>query len=224
MTDRTGSAGRPPPHGAERLPWSRVEPFFGEHGCVVAGHPELGWYREAWGALDKAGLTGAPEFAEFGLDGTVIRLRALCLLAMYLGIYQAADERSELGGYFSRHEPCSRYLESLGVGVDDLRGFGLLVEEPEAGAEIRPEDEEIANERLYELVVELAEGECDAIFAALIEHHGDKTALFAALWNSRTPEGKRESAEDILGAASAGDGRREVMSYVENGMNGWRLV
>ena len=224
MTDRGESVGRLPPNRAKRLPWSRIEPFFREHGCVVAGDPELGWYREAWGALEKAGLTQAEEFAEFGLDGTVTGLRALCLLAMYLGIYQAAGERAELGGHFSGHEPCSRYLDSLGVSVDDLRGFGMLAEDPEMGAETHPEGENIDDGPLSELVVELVENESDAIFVALIDHYGDGAALFAALWNSRGPERERSSAEDILGSASPGDGRREVMSYVENGMNGWRLV
>ena len=224
MTDRTGSAGRPPPHRGRRHPWSRIEPFFREHGCVVAGDPELGWYREAWGALEKVGLTQAEEFAEFGLDGTVIGLRALCLLAMYLGIYQVAGERSELGGCFSAHAPCSRYLESLGVGVDELRGFGMLPEDPQTGVEIGPEDKDIDDGPLSELVVELVESECDAIFVALLDHYGDMAELFAALWNSRKPASESETSEAILDAASPGDGRREVMSYVESGMKGWRLV
>ena len=224
MTDRTGRVGRLPPHGARRLQWSEVEAFFREYGCVVAGDPELGWYREAWGAMEKAGLTGAAEFAEFGLDGTVIRLRAVCLLAMYLGIYRAAGERSELGGYFPGYEPCSRYLDSLGVGVEDLRGFGLLAEDPETDAAFDPDDEDIAHEPLYELAVELVEGESDAIFAVLIDHYGDKAELFAALWSSRGPASESEPAETILGSVSPGDGKREVLSYVENGMVGWRLT
>ena len=68
----------------------------------------------------KAGLASAAEFGEFGLDGTVPRLRALCLLAMYPGICQAAGEDSEMGGDFSDHRPCSWYLDSLNVDIEDI--------------------------------------------------------------------------------------------------------
>lgn len=219
MTDRTGIL-----PGRNRLQWSQVEPFFREHGCVVAGGPELGWYRESWGALEKANLTGGIEFAEFGLDRTVPRLRALCLVAMYLGIYRAAGEDSDLGGYFSEHAPCAEYLDSLDVGVDDLWEFVRLACNLETGAESCEEDEDVEDELLYELAVELVEGETDAIFAALVDHYRGKVGLFAALWNSRTPREESEPAEKILDSARPGDGRREVMAYVENGMTGWRLT
>ena len=74
-----------------------------------------------------------------------------------------------------------------------------------------------------DFAVELVEGEADAIFAVLIDHYGDKAELFAALWSSRGPASESEPAETILGSASPGDGKREVLSYVENGMVGWRL-
>ena len=205
------------------LPWSEVEGFFREHACVMVGEPELRWYRESWSAMEKAGLTRAVEYREFGVDRTVLGLRAVCLLAMYLGMYQAAGECSELGGYFSDHPPCSWYLDSLNVDIEDLWELTRMVGVLETKAESYWEDEDVDEEMLYELAAELTVNETDTIFAALVDHHGDKTGLFVFLWKSRKPSGEDEPVEDIVDIVRPGDGKLEVRAYVEEGMAGWWL-
>ena len=71
------------------LEWHEVRDFFEAHGCVICGSPEMRWYQESWGALKRAGLADTTEFEEDELAETIPKLRAICLLAMYLGIYQA---------------------------------------------------------------------------------------------------------------------------------------
>ena len=205
------------------LEWDDVRNFFQEHGCVIVDAPELGWYRESWGALEKAGLTGAAEFGEFGLDGMVTRLRAVCLLAMYLGIYQAAGEYSELGGYFSDHPGCSVYLHSLGVKDEDLWDLARLKGVLDTEAESYWDDEDVDDELLYELAADLAVDETGAIFAALVEHYGGKTGLFVSLWRSRSASDEVEPVEDIVDSVRFGNGKLEVWAYVDEGMTGWRL-
>lgn len=34
----------------------QVRDLFDEHGCVVAGHPEMGLHRDSWCAMEKADL------------------------------------------------------------------------------------------------------------------------------------------------------------------------
>ena len=77
-------------------------------------------HRLEWGALEKVGLTSTTECKEHELAQTETKLRALCLLAMYLGVYQAAGEYSELGGYFSEHDFFSSYLVSLSVELEEI--------------------------------------------------------------------------------------------------------
>ena len=207
----------------EPLRWSEVEGFFQEHGCVIVDAPELRWYRESWGALEKAGLTGAAESEAFGLDRTAPRLRAVCLLAMYLGIYQAAGEYSELGGYFSEHIPCSWYLDSLNVDIEDLWDAARRMGALETDAESYREDEDADDELLYELAMELVGVETDAIFSTLVDHYGGKTELFVSLWRSRSAPDEDEPVEDIVDTVHPGDGKLEVWAYVDEGMTGWRL-
>lgn len=158
-----------------------------------------------------------------GLERMMPRLRAICLLAMYLGIYRAAGEDSELGGYFSQHAPCSRYLDLLGADVRELREFAGLTGIVETDAEARWEDDELEMGLLYELAIELVGEERQGIFDALVEGFDGEAGLFAALWNSRNPPDESESGDVILAAARPGDGKLEVMSYVENGMAEWQL-
>lgn len=218
-----GGAAFLPLRGAPPLRWSEVEDFFREHGCMIVGDPELAWYREAWGALEEAGLAGAVEFAPLGLDRTMPRLRALCLLAMYLGIYQAAGEESALGGYFPGHPPCFRYLDSLKLDIWELRELARTTGMIETDADSDWEDGDVDDGMLYEIVAELVGGETGPIFEALAAHFGGAAALFVSLWRSRTPPDEHEPAEDILAPGRPGDGKREVRAYVEEGMTGWRF-
>ena len=79
---------------------------------MVFGAPELRRYREAWGALGAANLLSTTSFRCDRYARVTLRLRAVGLLAMYLGMYQAAHD-SELDGYFSEHVPLSWYLGNL---------------------------------------------------------------------------------------------------------------
>ena len=222
MTGETEKAVSAPAFGTDLLQWSQVESFFKEHGCVIVGDPELLWYRESWCAMEKASLTCASVCQEFEPDWTVPRLRAICLLAMYLGIYQAAGEFSELGGFFSDHPSCSWYLNSLNVNMEGIwtlaRQAGVL----ETGAESYREDSDADDELLDELAMELVSDETDAIFEALVDYYGGKVELFASLWKSRTLSNEDESLEEIVNAFSFGDGKLEVWMYVEEGMKDWR--
>ena len=208
--------------GTEPLSWYQVEEFFREHGCVIDGAPELRWYRESWGAMERAGLTGAGKFKEFQVDQTVVRLRVICLLAMYLGIYQVVGEHSELGGYFSDHLPCSWYLDSLNAKTKDLWELAHQMDVFETDVESYKEDND-TDELLYELAIEVVNGETDAIFEALVDHYGGKTELFVSIWRSRTASGDDEPLEDIVNTVRFGDGKLEVWAYVDEGMTAWWL-
>lgn len=222
MTNQTEESAPTRTSGTEPLRWSEVEGFFREHGCVVVDALELGWYRESWGALETAGLTGAAESEVLGFDRMAPRLRAVCLLAMYLGIYQVAGEHSELDGYFSEHEPCFWYLDSLKVDIEDIWTFARQAGVLETDAESYWEDEDSDDELLYELAMELVSVETDAIFVALIDHYGGKTELFVSLWRSRGASDEDGPVEDIVDTVHPGDGKLEVLAYVDGGMTGWR--
>ena len=191
--------------GKEGLPWPKVEEFFREHGCVIEDEPELRWYRESWGAMEKAGLTREVKGKECGLDRTVPRLRAVCLLAMYLGIYQVAGESSELGGFFSDHPDCSWYFDSLNVGMEDIWTFVRWAGELETEAGSYSEEEDADDELLNELAADLVVHETQAIFAALMEHYGGKSGLFESLWRSRVLENEAGSVEEIADSIDFGD-------------------
>lgn len=203
------------------LGWDQVQPFFEEHGCTVVGNPEIRWYREAWEALERAGLTGTTEFQECRFALTVLRLRAICLLAMYLGMYQAAGSHSGLGGHFEDHPGIAWYLESLDVELRDIwdlaRAYGVL----ETDASTWCEDEETDERRLLEIAVELASYDNSAIFHALVEHHGGNPGLFVSLWNSRFSADDAESFEEVVNSGHFGDGKPEVWAYVEERMQAW---
>ena len=205
----------------KRLGWDQVRQFFADHGCVVTGHPESRWYRDAWEALDKAGLTNTTEFQDFELAQTVLKLRALCLLAMYLGVYQAAGPHSELGGYFSEHPDVSWYLDSLDVQMKDIweltRTSGVL--EPSASSYC--EDEEADDEQLREIAIDLVREENRAIFNALVEHYGGNVELFLSLWNSRMAPDDAEPFETVVDSMRPQDGTAEIWAYVEEEMKDW---
>ena len=217
MTDMVEST---PLHETEMLEWFQVEKLFEESGCVVFGKPEIRWYQESWGALKRAGLANTTEFKEFELAQTVLRLRAPCLLAMYLGIYQVAED-SELGGYFSEHDSISHYLYLLNVETEHIwdlaRREGML----ETSCQSYWEDEEVVDEQLEEFAMDFVSDENSAIYRALEEHYGGKMGLFESIWNSRVPLDEIENLQDVVDDTELGDGKPEVWAYVENGMKGW---
>ena len=74
------------------IEWFEIRDFFSEHGRVWMDQPEMRWYEESWGALMRAGL--ADDNTDD--DGEVlVKLRAICLLKMYLGFCAYLDENDE---------------------------------------------------------------------------------------------------------------------------------
>lgn len=208
-------------YSIEALEWIDVRSFFEEHGCVVAGKPEIEWYRTAWSALEKAGLTCSGKLGSFQVDLSTVKLRALCLLAMYLGVYQAAGESSDLGGYFFEHEPGSWYLHSLNVEMEDIwalarRAGALDTESPSYW-----EDEDTDVEQLCDIAMDLAVDEGDIVYRALVEHYGGNEGLFVSWWNSRLTSDESNSFRSIIASADPGNGTLEAWSYVQNGMEGF---
>ena len=203
------------------LGWDRVRQFFENHGCVVAGHPEIRWYRESWEALDTAGLASTTEFQQFELAQTVLKLRALCLLVMYLGMYQAAGTYSELGGYFSEHLDVFWYLDSLDVQRKDIwelaHASGMLQTEASSYCE----DEETDEEQLRLIAMDFVSDENAAIFESLVEHYGGGVELFVSLWNSRMSPDNVEPFEAVVDSMRPQDGKVQVWTYVEERMVGW---
>ena len=203
------------------IEWNQVRRLFEEHGCVMIGHPEMRWYQESWEALEKAGLTSIAEFEQFELGQTVLKLRTLCLLAMYLGMYQAAGKFSELGGHFSEHPPSSWYLHTLNVTMEEIwelaRLWGIL----ETECSSYWEDEEVDDEYLREIAADLVSENNDSIFRVLEEHFGGNVGLFVSIWNSRLPLDQVEPPENVVNTGYQGDGKLEVWTYVEEGMTSW---
>ena len=203
------------------LGWEQVRQFFEDHGCVVTGHPESRWYRESWEALDKAGLTSTTRYQTFELAQTVLKLRALCLLAMYLGMYQAAGPYSELAGCFSEHPDVSWYLDSLEVEMKDIRELARTSGMIETSPSSYCEDEEADDGQLREIAMDFVRGENRAIFDALVEHYGGVVELFVSLWNSRMSPDEAESILSVVNALEPIGSKLAIWSYVEEGMTDW---
>ena len=112
-------------HVVEPVPWEDVERFFETWGCVMAEQPEIRWYQESWGAVMRAGSS----HLDSDHDEIVSKLQAICLLKMYLGIYQQPSLGSELDGFLSDGEPCSlsEMIDSVGIDWHDL--FDIIVAE-----------------------------------------------------------------------------------------------
>ncbi|MDE0694444.1 MAG: hypothetical protein OXH76_01255 [Boseongicola sp.] len=206
------------------LGWDQVREFFEEHGCVAIGHPEIRWYREAWDALDKAGLTSTTEFQQSELAQTALKLRAICLLVMYLGMYQAAGSHSGLGGHFNEHEDVSLYLDSLGVQMQDVWQLACASGFLETDATTFWDDEETDDGQLAEIAMDLVRDENRPIFDALVEHHDGNIALFVSLWNSRVPPEDAEPVESVVDPGQMPHEKLDVWAYVEERMQGWRWL
>ena len=207
-------------HPTKRLAWTDVSHFFRNHGCVVSGAPELPWYEEAWSAMGASGLLDSTPYRCQRHAQVVVRLRAVTLLAMYLGIYQAAHG-TNLGGYFAEHHDLGEYLWALGVDLDALNEMVVASVEPASNDEEEEEEEE--SPWLVEVTAELIKDENDAIFRALYEHFDGEINLFVSIWNSRLDPERIESFEEAITPDSWGDGKVEVFAYVKGGMQDWSL-
>ena len=205
----------------EYLDWYDVEPFFRDNGCVMEGHPELRWFQESWGVLIRNDDLGDPEFGESEVGDVLPKLKAICLLAMYLGIYQAAGEYSELGGFSSGPSSLNEYLGELDINSSNLwelaRREGLI----ETEARSYYEDEETDDRELEDVACDLVEGENLAIFNVLANHYGGKTGLYVSIWNSRFELHEIEPVEIACGPDDCFPEKLQVFEYVDEGMASW---
>ena len=94
------------------LSWPEIENLFREYGCPTAFREVMGWYEESWGALMRSRLASTSRFENDEHGEIIIKLRAICLLAMYLGMYQ---QGGPMEGYFNDHIGLSVYLEELEI-------------------------------------------------------------------------------------------------------------
>ena len=226
----------------DALDWDDIAGFFDEYGCVMMNHPELRWYQESWGALMRQGLADWTRFEDYGHAMALLRLRAICLLAMYLGIYQRATEYGlELGGYFFGHPNRGiwEYLEALRIDHETLwemaRIDGYLPDEESGGDEDAEEDDERA-EILRDGVLEMIREENDSIYKALEAHYDGAEGLFSSVWRSRLPLHQVDPHEDVLNATLSPNAGLDyllmspdlgemaaVYDYVQSGMRDWEL-
>lgn len=169
----------------------------------------------------QSGLANTTQLEESEHARTVLKLRAICLLAMYLGIYQVASESSELGGYFSGHSSISDYLASLNAEVEQVWELARWAGALETDSSNYWEDEEVDDEWLCEIAMDLVSDENGPIYNAIKEHYGGDNGLFVSLWNSRVPLDEIESVQDVVNSVDGDDGKLEVWSYVQEGMTSW---
>ena len=226
----------PAEYETEELDWDDVSTFFEEFGCVMIDHPELRWYQESWGGLMRCGLASNTRFEDDEHAQVILKLRAICLLAMYLGIYQQEPKGPMLDGCFSGHPGVSEYLTSLKLDEDVLweiahmEGFAPVGEEEEDD-----EDYDFYAEVIRGSAMELIKDENDTIYRALEAHYGGVRGLFLSLLNSRIALHKVDPHEDIINVAPAhadlnylltspelGE-KATVYEYVEGAMRNWVL-
>ena len=226
----------PTKYETEELDWDDVSTFFEEFGCVMVDHPELRWYQESWGALMRWGLASDTRFEDDEHAQVILKLRAICLLAMYLGIYQQEPKGPMLDGYFSGHPGVLEYLASLKVDEDALweiahmEGFAPADEEEEDD-----QDYDYYSEVIRGSAMELIKDENDTVYRALEAHYGGVPGLFVSLWHSRIPLHEVNPHEDVVNAAppnvdleylltspELGE-KATVYEYVEGGMRHWVL-
>lgn len=201
------------------LPWAEVSSFFSEYGCVTTPRYELDWYRTAWDAMCASDhLRDLLTESEIE-DETFVKLHAISLVTMYLGIYQAAHD-SELNACFDEHPPVSDYIDSIGIDFDvlaKLAGSAGYLPEWEDG-ETYEDDEYYAG---IEFAKDLIVDGCPAVFPVIESHFGGDAGLFAAIWNSRLDPKEQEPLDIAVNSTYPGDGKVEVSDYVSRGMVGW---
>ena len=183
---------------------------------MLSDNPELRWYQESWGALRRSGLADASEFEEYDPEGTMPKLRALCLMYMYLGMYQAAGEDD------FEHPDISSYLESLGVNLENIRklanGMGML----ETDYRNYSDDNQTDDEDLYNIATQIVRDQNGAIYRVLQKHYRGNTGLLVSLRNSRLPLDEVEHSPDVEILDFPWHCRVDVWEYVIGGMRGWR--
>ena len=200
------------------LEWHEVRGFFEANGCVVVDSPELRWYQESWGALRRSDLTDTSEFEEDDPAGTMPKLRALCLLYMYLGMYQAAGEDK----YYFEHPSVSSYLHSLGVDLEDIWKLAHRRGMLKTDYRNYSDDDQTDDEDLYDIATQIVSDQNNATYRVLEKHYGGDTALLVSLRNSRLPLDEVEHSPNVEIRDFPGHCQQDVWEYVIDGMRGWR--
>lgn len=194
----------------------------------MAGYPELDWYQEAWTGLGHAGLLKTNEYPDPALAEAMLRLRAVGLVVMYLGFYQAAHD-SDLNGFFDDEHPppLADYLSEAGIDAELLvgpaRNEGYLDFIDNDGNALP--DEEVSGQLEYDAAEEFARDAiaecCKATHGALEQRFGSDIELFVAIWNSRFAPEAQLPSDEVVNSVDWGDGKVEVWEYVRNGMSSW---
>ena len=183
--------------------YRKSQDFFSEYGCVWTDHPEMRWYEESWGALMRA------ELANYRTDAceVLVKLRALCLLKMYLGFCACFDEDSE--------PSLAEMLVSLEISPIALAN--LIGEEKFHKVSFYDIPDKLESET-YNMI----KNENSPIYQCLKDHYGEESLLFVALWNSRVPLYAVESAQSILNEDVEFIGEKPMaLNYFTGGMSDW---
>jgi hypothetical protein len=181
---------------AKQLPWEDVESIANEAFSIWSGSPELGWARQAWAHLSRAGLTEADAI----LQRVQAQVRFLVLASLYRDwctlVWDEVDNDSP-----------STWID--GSGIDRFH-IGQLCGLDEALAGDAEDD--------FDLVLfALMDRERSSVVDAVVDGFGGANGLFVALWRSRTepeegicardeeePSGWRsESDDEILNDVSS---------------------
>jgi hypothetical protein len=133
----------------------------------------------------RTGLAGCARFEDCEHARTLLKLPAICLSAMYLGIYQQIPSGPELDGYFFGHSGTWEDLEALQVDDESLWEIARIdgyVPDEESGRVEEHDDEEAQDEDeragiLRDVVPELIREENDSIYKALEAHYGGAVGL-----------------------------------------------
>ena len=217
----------PKEYETAELTWEFVANFFREYGCVMVEDLELKWYQESWGALMRAGLTNWTKFKDPDHGYEMLKLRAICLLAMYLGIYQQSTIGSGLDD-FSGHPGISEYLSSLDVDDEVLWQIalveGLMPYDMDEDMAKDADEEDAVDEDMWiirDATMELIRKDNGPIYNVLKAHYGGTAALFVSLWNSRVPLHEMNLHDDVINSLSPD--LDVVWMYVEEGMRTWEI-
>lgn len=214
--------------------WSEVKSLFKEHGCVWMNCPEMRWYEESWGALMKGELADPDRLDERHLKGlaspgdeddnfsegeTIAKLRAICLLMMYLGFCKRGfDEHC----YPPSFEDMLDELKVDPVALANLAGVKMPDINMPDGDSFSFHDmwhfmEAETWDSIKDEVRNLIGRENKPIYDCLEGHYGGESLLFVALWNSRKPLWAIENADFVLSEVTLD--KLDGFSYVQDGMD-----
>ncbi len=160
----------------ERFPWEDVEGMFD----FWTGKPELYWARNAWSALEKAGLT---LFSD-QIERTKVLVRIMNLATICREFYHLAFDETQ------DSPPYTWWADSL--EISPFRIGQIVGSSFERGDDEYVDDD--ADSLIKSALVFLVDENRHEICAALVKGFGSESDLFYALWTS--PHGNPEVNED----------------------------